>query len=248
MTSILQLFSLVLLLMAFPFFLSLNTNAQASDIVEMYIVNPLTGDGVFNVTDYPIGKVFTVEFYVGNVTDMITWQIHLTFNHTLINYEQAWFPNDNVFKQAIDLGAIPVKEISLNINDDTDIADLFVLMTCTYPPDTSQKYSVDVTSRGLLCKTNFTIAMHPTSEKLALILQQMNYSSFQVTPKYYLEGLRTCVDTLKGTYAADGEPAMFYDLTTVPEVTLFLILVPSSSIIILMRLLGRRHTPRNPRH
>jgi hypothetical protein len=208
----------------------------------MYIVNPLTGDGIFNVTNYPIGSVFTVEFYVGNVTGMITWQIHLTYNRTLINYAQAWFPDDNVFKQAIDQGAIPMKEISLNTDNATDTADLFILMTCTYPPDSPQKYPVDVTSRGLLCKTNFTIAMHPTSEKLEFVSQQMNYSSLHVTPHYYLDDFRTSVDTLNGIYVADGEPAIFYDITSVPEAPLLflLILIPSTLTIILTRMRRKR--------
>jgi hypothetical protein len=246
-TSFRQLISVAFLLIAFPSPLFLGTRAQGSSTVEMYVVNPLSEDSVFNVTDYPIGSIFTVEFYVGNVTDMITWQIHLTYNRTLINYEQAWFPDDNVFKKPIDLGAIPVKEISVNINNVTDTADLFILMTCTYPPDTLIKYPVDVKSRGLLCKTNFTISKHPTSEKLALISQQVNYSSLHVAPPYYLDGFRTCVDTLNGIYAADAEPAVFYDMTTVPEVSpsLLLILIPSSLTIILIKLRRKRHSRKN---
>jgi hypothetical protein len=242
-----QLISITFLLIAFPSPLFLSTRAQGPYTVDMYIVNPLTGDSIFNVTDYPIGSIFTVEFYVGNVTGMITWQLHLTYNRTLINYEQTWFPDDNVFKEAIDSGAIPVKEISVNIDNATDTADLFILMTCTYPPDTSIKYPVDVTSRGLLCKTNFTISKHPTSEKLALISQQVNYSSLHVTPHYYLDGFRTCVDTLNGIYATDAEPAVFYDMIAVPEASpsLLLILIPSSLTTILMRLRRKRYSHKN---
>jgi len=207
-------------------------------MVEMYILNPLTGDNIFNVTNYPIGSIFTVEFYVGNVTGMITWQIHLTYNRTLINYEQAWFPDDNVFKQAIDQGAIPMKEISVNIDNATDTADLFILMTCTYPPDSLLKYPVDVTSRGLLCKTNFTIAMHPTSEKLEFVSRQMNYTSLHVTPHYYLDDFRTSIDTFNGILVADGEPAVFCDITSVPEASLLLllILIPSTLTIVLTKM------------
>lgn len=140
----------------------------------MYIVNSLTGDNTFNVTNYPVGRIFTVEFYVGNVTGMITWQIHLTYNRTLINYAKTWFPDDNVFKQAIDRGAIPTKEVSVNVDNATDTADLLIVMTCTYPPNNPQKHPVNVTSRGLLCKTNFTVALHPTSEQLELVTQRLN--------------------------------------------------------------------------
>jgi hypothetical protein len=237
MTGLRQLIFIALLLTAFSSVTSCSTRAQAPDMVEMYIVNPLTGDSIFNVTNYPVGGVFTVEFYVGNVTGMITWQIHLTYNRTLINYAQAWFPDDNVFKQAIDQGAIPMKEISVNIDNATETADLFILMTCTYPPDSLLKYPVDVTSRGLLCKTNFTIAMHPSSEKLEFVSEQMSYSSLHVTAHYYLNGFRTSVDTLNGIYVADGEPAVFYDITSVPEASLLLLLIgiPSTLAIILTR-------------
>jgi len=242
MTGLRQLIFIALLLTTFSSLTSCSTRAQAPDMVEMYIVNPLTGDSIFNVTNYPIGGTFTVEFYVGNVTGMITWQIHLTYNRTLINYAQAWFPDDNVFKQAIDRGAIPMKEICVNVDNATDVADLFILMTCTYPPDSLLKYPVDVTSRGLLCKTNFTIAMHPTSEKLEFVAQQMNYSSLHVTPHYYLDNFRTSVDTLNGIYLADGEPAVFYDMTPVPEASLLLILIWISSTLTII--LTRRRTRR----
>jgi hypothetical protein len=247
MTGLHQLIFLAFLLTAFSSITSCSTSPQAPDIVEMYIVNPLTGDNIFNVTNYPIGGIFTVEFYVGSVTGMITWQIHLTYNRTLINYAQAWFPDDNVFKQAIDQGAIPTKETSVNIDNATDIADLFILMTCTYPPDSIQKYPVDVASRGLLCKANFTIVLHPASEKLEFVSQPMNYSSLHVTPHYYLDDFKTSVDTLNGIYVADGEPAVFYDITPIPEASLLLllILIPTTLTIILTRMQRKRYDHEN---
>jgi hypothetical protein len=222
MNRLLQ-FTLVALLLAGVLPLALRDPAtEAQDIVKMYIVNPQTGDNVFNVSNR---SVFTIEFYVGNVTDMLTWQIHLTYNRTLINYAKAWFPDDNVFKAVIDQGAIPTKEISVNVDNDTDTADLLIIMTCTYPPSSPQKYPVNVTSRGLLCKANFTVALHPIYEQLEFVSQQSNYSNLRVTPPYYLADFKTSVDTPNGIYIADGEPALIYDSNPVPEASLFLLLI-----------------------
>jgi hypothetical protein len=198
--------------------------AQAQDTVEMYMVNPLTGDNTFNLSNSPIGGVFTIEFYVGNVTDMVTWQIHLTYNRTLINYDQVWFPDDNVFKSVIDQGVTPMKGISVNVDNATDTADILIVMTCTYPPSSSQKYPVSVISRGLLCKANFTVAVHPVCEQLEFVTHQSSSSSLHVTLPYYLTDFRTSVETLNGTYIADGKPAIIDDVPILPEASVLLLL------------------------
>lgn len=200
--------------------------AQAQDFVNMFIVSPLTGNGALNVSDCPVGSTFTLEFYIGNVTNMVTWQIHLTYNRTLIRYAKAWFPSDNVFMEAIDKGAVPMKGISNNVDNATDVGDLLIIMTCTYPPDTLLKYPVSVASKGLLCKVNFTIALHPTYTQLVLgAEQQQNPPSLHVAPPYYLTGYRTSVETLNGTYPAGGDSAVIDDLTPVPESSTLLLLV-----------------------
>ena len=221
-----QLIFLTLFLTAILPFTFRSARAQTQDFVRICIVNPLTGDSTFNVSDRPVGSAFTMEFYVGNVTDMVTWQIHLTYNRTLIHYAKAWFPSDNVFKEAIDKGAIPIKGISNNVDNATDVGDLLIIMTCTYPPDTLLKYPVSVASKGLLCKVNFTIALHPTYTQLVLgAEQQQNPPSLHVAPPYYLTGYRTSVETLNGTYPAGGDSAVIDDLTPVPESSTLLLLV-----------------------
>jgi hypothetical protein len=201
------------------------------------MINPLTGNATFNLRDFPVNGAFTVDFYIGNVTDLITWQIHLTYNRTLINYVKAWFPDDNVFKQAIDKGAIPMKGISVNVDNATDVGDLLMVMTCTYPPNSSFKYPVTVESKELLCRVNFTVAMHLTFTQMVFVAEQENPSSLYVAPPYYLAGYGTSVETLNGTYLAVGEPAVIYDPTPISEASLLLILVwiPSTLAIILTR-------------
>jgi len=207
------------------------------------MLNPLTGDNTYNLSSLQIGDVFTVEFLVGNVTDMVTWQIHLTYNRTLINYVQTWFPDDNVFKLAIDEGATPTKVVSVNVDNATDTADILIVMTCTYPPSSSQKYPVSVTSQGLLCKTNFTIAVHPVREQLEFVTQASSLSSLHVTPAYYLAEFRTSVETLSGTYIATGKPAFLKDSIPLPEASVLLLLV-CISITAALAIMRRRNTKR----
>jgi hypothetical protein len=203
----------------------------------MYVVNPQTGNETFNLRDHPLNGAFTVDFYIGNVTDLITWQIHLTYNRTLINYAKAWFPDNNVFKQAIDEGAIPMKGIAVNVDNATDVGDLLIVMTCTYPPSSSFKYPVTVESRELLCRVNFTVAMHSNFTQMVFSTGQENPSGLFVMPPYYLAGYGTSVETLNGTYPAGGEPALIYDPTPVPEASLLLILfwIPTTLAIVLAR-------------
>jgi hypothetical protein len=208
------------------------STTQAQDQVTMYMVNPLTGDNTFNVTNYPIGSVFAVEFYVNNVTDMIAWQIRLLYNRTIINYDKAWFPDDNVFKQAIDNGAIPTKGIAVNVNNATDTSNLLIVMTCTSPQNSSLRYPVSVQSRGLLCIVNFTIVKHTDSTEL-MFMSQSNSTRLDVLPPYYLKNLVSSIETLDGTYLADGEPAFIY----VPEVSIILLLIwiPAVLALIIIR-------------
>jgi hypothetical protein len=228
------IFILFLLISILPFACH-HAEAHEQDFVRMYMVNPLTGNETFNLPDYPINGVFTIDFYTGNITDLITWQIHLTYNRTLINYSKAWFPDNNVFKEAIDEGAIPMEGIAVNVDNATDVGDLLIVMTCTYPPSSSFKYPVTVESKELLCSVNFTIAMHSTFTQMIFAAEQQNPSSLYVAPPYFLTGYGTSAETLNGTCLADGEPAAIYDPAPVTEASLLLILlwIPSALAIIL---------------
>jgi hypothetical protein len=212
--------------------------------VQIYAVNPQTGDDIFNLSGLPIGSAFTVEFYIGNVTDMITWQIRVGYNHTQINYDKAWIPEDNVFKQATDQGAIPTKGIAVNADNATDIADLLIIMTCTYPPDSQPKHPVTVTSKALLCKVNFTIGPNPPNSEITFITQPQDYPGLYITPHYYLPNLTTSIETINGTYPGNGEPAYIYDPNPLLETStlLFLVWIPTTLALILTR---RRTKTRN---
>lgn len=130
-----------------------------------------------------------------------------------------------------------MKGISVNVDNATDVGDLLIVMTCTYPPSSSFKYPVTVESRGLLCRVNFTVAMHSNFTQMVFSAGQENPSGLHVAPPYYLAGYGTSVETLSGTYPADGDPAVITGLTPASEasVLLFLIWIPSTLALILTR-------------
>lgn len=229
---------LALSLIGFLFFTVNGMRAEEQGFVRMYIVNPLTGTGDFNVSAFPVGSDFTVEFYIGNVTDLITWQIHLTYNRTIIHYSKAWFPDGNVFKEAVDKGATPLTEVSNNVDQANDVGDLLIVMTSTYASGSSLQYPVSVESKGLLCKLNFTAALHTAYTQLDFIsTPAQNPPGLHVFPPYYLADHGTSVETLDGTYPAGGDSAVIRLIDPVPESPLVLLLIglPATLILILIR-------------
>jgi len=209
--------------------------AQEQELVTMYVINPLTGNNTFDVYDYPVNSVFTVEFYVGNVTNLVAWQIRLTYNRTLVQYDSAWFPENNVFKEAVENGATPVSEVSNNVNNASEIGDLVIAMTTVYPLGTSPQHPVNVTSKDLLCEVNFTIASHATNTQLDFVSSPS--SNIGIAPPIFLPSGGTCVETLNGTFPADGDPALITSSTSLPEVSVLLILtcIPSTLTLILTK-------------
>jgi hypothetical protein len=214
-----------------------SARGQGQELVSMYMINPLTGNNSFDIADSPVNSVFTVGFYIGNVTDLITWQIRLTYNRTLIHYDEAWFPNDNVFKEAVDSGATPLTEVSNNVGNITDVGDLLIVMTSSHSPSNSLKYPVNVTSKALLCKVNFMIVSHPVHTKIDFVMNgSQSSSSIYITPPYYLPAYETSVETLSGIYAADGESAVVFETDAVPEFSalalLFLAITATPTLIL----------------
>jgi hypothetical protein len=212
--------------------------AEEQGFVRMYMVNPLTGTGDFNISASPVGSDFTVEFYIGNVTDLITWQIYLTYNRTLIHYAKAWFPDDNVFKEAVDKGATPLAEVSNNVDQSTDVGDLLIVMTSTYPPSSSLQYPVSVESKGLLCKLNFTVTVHPACTQLDFISTlAQSPTGLHVFPPYHIADYGTSVETLDGTHSAGGDPAVIRLVDSVPESPLMVLLIglPATLTLILAK-------------
>lgn len=209
---------------------------QAQDFVRIYAINPLTGDNVFNVSECPVGSSFTMEFYVGNVTDMISWQIHLTYNRTLIHYDKAWFPDSCIFKTGASENATPLAEVSNNVNNSSETADLLIIMTSSYPVKDSMRYPVTIESRGLLCKVNFTVASHPVFTQLDFVNDPS--AGIFIVPSYYLPGYATSVETISGTDAAGGAPAVISDISLVPEslvLMLLFIALPTTLTLILTK-------------
>jgi len=209
--------------------------AQEQELVTMYFTNPLTGNNTFNVYDISVNNVFTAEFYVGNVTNLIAWQIHLAYNRTLIQYDDAWFPTDNVFKQAVENGATPMSEVSNNINNESEVGDLLIAMTSMSPLGTSPQYPVNVTSRDLLCEANFTVVSHAADSELNFI--NSSSSNNGIAPPNFLPSSGTCVETLNGTFPAAGDPALIISSPSLSEATVLLILIciPSTLTLILTR-------------
>jgi hypothetical protein len=214
-----------------------SAKGQAQNFVRMYIVNPLTEDNSFNVSNYHVGDVLTMEFYVGNVTDMISWQIHLAYNCTLIHYSKAWFPDTCVFKTMANESATPLAEVSNNVDNASDRADLLIIMTSSYSPDSSLQYPVSVETRGLLCNLNFTIVSHPVHTKIDFVMNgSQSASNIYVIPPYYLPAYETSVETLSGIYMAGGESAVVFETDSVPEFSalalLFLAITATLTLIL----------------
>lgn len=151
--------------------------ASGTEYATMRIVNPLRGDGkfLFNVTEEInyTGYTFTVEFYIYNVSDMIAWQFAISWNNSIIQYNESKNPNDwvfpqgHVFQQAEDEGYTLI-EICQFVEVETP--DGKTSQDPTAPgigylkagAATIPFYSVNVGSQGaLLCKINFTIVATP---------------------------------------------------------------------------------------
>lgn len=186
---------------------------EEQELVTMYMTNPVTGNNTFNVSG-----AFTVIFYIGNVTDLIAWQIHLSYNRSLIHYVKTGVPEDNVFKEAIDRGATPLMEAFNNVDDATDVTDLIIVMASNYPSDASNQYAVSVASKGLLCMVNFTVVSHQAYAQLDFIRTsaQAPYG-LHIVPTYHLADWGTLVETANGTYPAGGESAMIFETDPIAE-------------------------------
>lgn len=230
-----------------PFTISC-VKAQGQEFVRMYMINLLTGNETFNVHDYPVNSVFTVDFYIGNITNLIAWQIHLSYNRSLICYIKAWFPEEDVFKEAVDKGATPLMEISDNVDNATDVGDLLIVMTSTYPPGSSLQYSVSVASKALLCKVNFTIVSHPAYTQLDFIgTPSQNPHGLHVVPPYHLPDYSTSVETLNGIYPAGGDPAVIRETDpVVPESPT--LMVPSIVLLAILTVILTRRRRASSQH
>lgn len=132
------------------------------------IVNPLleTNDFAFNSSVYPFNSTFTVDFYVANVSNMVAWQIYISWNNTMINYDTIWIPGvnspgTNVFTQAFNNGATPIPAgPNVAFDTTTNTGYLFYGLANYYQPANNHMVAVNVEGLGLLCSVNFTIQVN----------------------------------------------------------------------------------------
>jgi hypothetical protein len=147
--------------------------AQTSSVTGE-IVNPLVGtnDFAFNSSVYPVNSTFTVDFYVSDVTDMAAWQIYISWNNTMINFDTLWIPGvnssgTNVFTEAFNNGAEPIPAGPyVDVDPTTNTASLFYGLANVYKPPKDPVYAVNVEGLGLLCSMNFTIQVNATESNI----------------------------------------------------------------------------------
>lgn len=154
---------MLVLLVASALALTLNgkpIGAQGEE-VTIEIINPISGDNEFNFssTDHGVNSTFTADFYIVNATGIVGWQIYISWNNTVINFQKVWIPDDNVLAQAIDQGAtLFAPQPSLEIDNGTGYL--------TYGATVFPLTPVNVTAQAFLCKINFTIAAAPEDSQI----------------------------------------------------------------------------------
>jgi hypothetical protein len=138
------------------------------------IVNPLVGtnDFAFNSSVYPVNSTFTLDFYVANVNNMVAWQIYISWNNSMINFDTVWIPGvnssgTNVFTEAFNNGATPiVPDPDVELDPMTNTAYLFYGATNYYNQSSDHVYAVNVRGLGLLCSVNFTVQVNATGANI----------------------------------------------------------------------------------
>ena len=78
---------------------TLDGSGNPPDLPLLQVVNPITGDSVFNFTaiDKKVGDIFAVNVTVANVERMVCWQFALQWDSSLLECVNATIPSDNVF-------------------------------------------------------------------------------------------------------------------------------------------------------
>jgi hypothetical protein len=76
---------------------ALDANGNPAEQALLQVVNPITGDGVFNFTDKKVGDTFLVNVTVANVQRMVCWQFALQWDSSLLECVNTTIPSDNVF-------------------------------------------------------------------------------------------------------------------------------------------------------
>lgn len=143
------------------------------EVATIRVLNPETNDSFFilKASEHPIGSVFTAVFSITHVEKLIAWEISVSWNNSIVNFQEVSIPDDNVFASAID-GATLITFVSNDVVDDTG----YLKVNATLSPETP----VDVTNQGVLCQVNFTIQQLPSDEVLCTEITFVQQETFVV--------------------------------------------------------------------
>jgi len=154
---LLILITLVYIILVSSFF----GETSAQEAATISVVNPTNDDikFIFFTNTTAVNDTFTVNVYIHNVVNLVSWQITLKWNNSVVRYSKAWIPEDNVFASAIEEGATliaPKPSVDIWVGDEA-----YLKYGATILP----KIPVTITGRALLCKINFTIAALPSENE-----------------------------------------------------------------------------------
>ncbi|MEM3458476.1 MAG: hypothetical protein QXN36_02460 [Candidatus Bathyarchaeia archaeon] len=143
------------------------------EVATIRVLNPETNDSFFilKASEYPIGSVFTAVFSITHVEKLVAWEISVSWNNSIVNFQNVSIPDGNVFASAID-GATLITSASSDVVDDTG----YLKVNATLLPETP----VDVTNQGVLCQVNFTIQQLPSDEVLCTEITFVQQETFVV--------------------------------------------------------------------
>jgi len=142
------------------------------EVATIRIVDPLKGPDAedsnkftFDTSTAHVNDTFTVDFYIFNVSAMCGWQVSFTWNKSVIQYQTAWVPENNVFQQAIEERGATLLKVPPTLYENywpsTPEIDALKYAGILLP-----KLAVDVPGYGLLFKINFTIAAVPEAGQI----------------------------------------------------------------------------------
>ena len=211
------------------------------------IVNPLTGtsDFAFNSSVYPVNSNFTVDYYVANASDMAAWQIDISWNNTIINFDTAWIPGDNsngtnVFTPAFNAGAtyeVPAPDVDYDSTN--SVGYLFYGATTFYEPAKDHLYPVNVVGLGLLCSINFTVQVSVTGANI-LRGAIINFDSTNTDPIGDYSAVIDPSSTLTQIIANNVTLEIYGSAAAIPEFTPWMIMPLFIVATLLVVLLYRR--------
>lgn len=164
------------------------------------------------------GTTFIINASVIDITDLVTWQVKIYFNPSLLNCTKAWYPSDHVFAGMTTVPVIPTIDNELG----------FVQHGCCL-----MGVGEEFTGSGTLCQIEFevlsrgnctfhfsepygedTFLWDSNDEEIAVTIQDGYFDNREAVPTYTL----TITSTIGGT--TDPSPGTYqYSQGTVVSVT-----------------------------